>query len=400
MAMPAMTPQEFVEAVRAIPAPAPALPAVSRLQSLLDARNETLFPGPARDGSLPGQLLATNAEAFVGSFRGFMQSAAGVMRAYSSLPAADQAVLLANHDPWPDALPASPLSAVEDAHLLIFLQRATIDLDSGILSSAIASYPSEGPADVVTQGRRLLAHIVAQGTRLCTAQNLPAQKWRDTLRTGHEIVSRSPPAHSVLLNWAAVASLAAASYLKESPGQAAAIKHDVWSLTQSLHRDMGVAVTAYATTTAPALLRNVVEYAERMLAISYNNGTGFLVEQPYAVGLAAVDDSATSATVALAAEVRHLQDQVHELRQQPAQQQQSWQPREHEQWQPQQWQPQQWQQQQHQWQQQQWAPTPQWHQQQQQQWAQPWPGQQHGQQQWHGQQQQWHGQQQQWHGQP
>ena len=99
MALAAMTPQEFVEAVRAIPAPAPALPAVSRLQSLLDARNETLFPGPARDGSLPGQLLAPNAEAFVGSFRGFMQSAAGVFRAYSSLPAADQAVLMANHDP-------------------------------------------------------------------------------------------------------------------------------------------------------------------------------------------------------------------------------------------------------------------------------------------------------------
>ncbi len=157
------------------------------------------------------------------------------------------------------------LSAAEDAHLLIFLQRATVDLNSGILASAIAGYPTEAPAAVVTQGRRLLAHIVAQGTRLCTAQNLPAQRWRETLHAGQDLFRRSPPNHSALLNWAAVASLAAASYLGESPGQATAMKTDVWRLTQGLHRDMGVAVSTYVTTTAPALLRVVVEYTYRSL---------------------------------------------------------------------------------------------------------------------------------------
>jgi hypothetical protein len=246
----ALTPEAFLAAVRAI-VPEQAQQRVSRLQPLLNQGDNVLFPGGDRDdrGSTtrPGQLQAGTTEAFVESFPGFRQAVTTAFRAHTDLTAAEQAVLLAVHDPLPAVLPASPLTATEDAHLLCFLQRATIGLNKGVLSMAIAGYPSESAAVLVTQGRRLLAHIIAEGTKYCAAQNLPAKKWRETALQGKEILSRTPAAFSDIYAWASMATQAAAAFL-EANGQLDALRTDVWMVTQGLHAHMGVTVAEFSTT--------------------------------------------------------------------------------------------------------------------------------------------------------
>ena len=336
--VPGQAPADFVAAVRAIMPEQAAQPRGSRVAPLLEVRNQVLFPGGNRDDrgstTLPGQLLTATTAVFIESFRGFHQVVTNALRAHTQLTPAEQAILLAVHDPWPgdDALPVTPLTASEDAHLLCFLRRATIDIDKGVISMATSGYPSETAAVLVTQGRRLLARIIALGTKFCAAQNLPAQKWRDTALAGQELFSRTTTDFSAIYAWASMATMAAAAYL-EAAGQTAAVKTDVWMLTKGLHVGMGVTVSDYTTTSPHNMLVRVAAYAEAMIQVSYSLGTGFAMQaqaqpyaQPDAFGLAAIEETALPEVLVLAAEVRHLQEQVRQQGlQQPAQQQPNWQ---------------------------------------------------------------------------
>jgi hypothetical protein len=73
--------------------------------------------------------------------------------------------------------------------------------------------------------------------------------------------------------------MAATAYLPEAPTQTAAVKHDVWDITKSLHTSMGVTITNYTTTSPQAMLNKVVGYAQTNIAISYRQGTGFASQQ-------------------------------------------------------------------------------------------------------------------------
>ena len=82
MAAPPLTPEEWVAAVRAAaPAPAPPAPPGSRLADLLKVSNEVLFPsGSGKDGQ--GQLITTNAETVISSFRPFLQTVTLALRSH------------------------------------------------------------------------------------------------------------------------------------------------------------------------------------------------------------------------------------------------------------------------------------------------------------------------------
>jgi SHAQKYF class myb-like DNA-binding protein len=142
MAAPMMTPEEWEAAVRAVQ-PAPAAPG-SRLAGLLNVSNEALLTGGKSGTALHGQCMTANAEALISSYRAFLQTVTVALRSHAPLlPAAERENLLRVHDPYPDALPATPLRAAEDARLLNFLSRAMLDLETGILACKTRAVPKK-----------------------------------------------------------------------------------------------------------------------------------------------------------------------------------------------------------------------------------------------------------------